>query len=177
MRSPPDGTACLPSHRTCLLSAGILARVTSPSLVYLQPLLERLNRPAAAASVHGQRAESLWRFNHKAVLVLLGEPADGADDFVDQRPKLHGLGQNSNFPASILERSSTWLMRPSRRVPGSNAMHALKRLLCLFSAEPGCVSDHHFGESNDDVERVRSSWLALDTNCDFMFDCPAQRDS
>jgi hypothetical protein len=57
---------------------------------------------------------SLWRFNHKAVLVLLGESANGADNFVDQRPKLHGLGQNSNFSPSILERSSNWLMRPNR---------------------------------------------------------------
>ena len=62
-------------------------------------------------------------------------------------------------------------------VDEAERVHALQRLLCLFSSELGCVSDHHFGESNDDVERVRSSWLALDTNCDFMFDCPAQRDS
>jgi hypothetical protein len=65
-----------------LLNADILARVTSPSLVNLK-VEQDLPQPHLSTF---QRAESLWRFNHKAVLVLLDDPADGADDFVDQSP-------------------------------------------------------------------------------------------
>jgi hypothetical protein len=75
-----------------ILVAGILARVTSPSLVNLQALLERLNRTCRSRIGPWSACREPLALQHKAVLVLLGESADGADDFVDQRPKLHGRG-------------------------------------------------------------------------------------
>ena len=82
-----------------------------------------------------------------------GDPAEADDS-----------GLSSSLPASILERSSTWLMRPSRWVParctrcsGSAAFSVPNRaaLVTIISVSPMMA-----------LSGVRSSWLMLDTNCD-----------
>jgi hypothetical protein len=83
-------------------------------------------------------------------------------------------GLSSSFPASILERSSTWLMRPRRWVParftrcsGSCAFSVPKRaaLLTIISVSPMMA-----------LRGVRSSWLIADTNCDlFSLACCSRR--
>ena len=60
-------------------------------------------------------------------------------------------GLSSSFPASILARSSTWLMRPSRWVPA--AIHSAAAVPRLLRAETRRVSTHHLGEPDDGVER------------------------
>ena len=60
-------------------------------------------------------------------------------------------GLSSSLPASILERSSTSLMSPSRWVPARCTRP--QRLLRLFRAEPHGIGDHHFGEPDDGIER------------------------
>ena len=73
-------------------------------------------------------------------------------------------GLSSSLPASILERSSTWLMRPSRWLPaactrrsGSCAFSVPKRaaLVTIISVSPMMA-----------LSGVRSSWLMLARNCD-----------
>ena len=64
--------------------------------------------------VCGQRSEVLLGFHHEAVLVLLGELSRCADHLIDQPGQVDWFRVSSSFPASILERSNTSLMSPSR---------------------------------------------------------------
>ena len=65
---------------------------TSPCLVNLQALLNRLSRICRSRMGSTvQRAEVLLRLDDEAVLVLLGELARGADHLVDQRRQVHGF--------------------------------------------------------------------------------------
>ena len=76
-------------------------------------------------------------------------------------------GLSSSLPASIFERSSTWLMRPSRCVParftrcsGSWAFSVPKRaaFVTIISVSPMMA-----------LSGVRSSWLMLERNCDLFW--------
>ncbi len=65
--------------------------------------------------------------------------------------KVHRLRASSSLPASILERSSTWLMRPSRWVPAPWTRRSGSYR--FFRAEARRVADHHLGQPDDRVER------------------------
>ena len=144
----------------------LLARsLTSPSFVNLQALLRRFEQNLPQPhGVHGDGAEILLSVDDKAVLVLLGELACGADDLVDQRSELHRLRIELELAGLYLGEIEHLVDQAEQMDPG--AMHALQRLGGLLSTETGRVGHHHLGQPNDGVERVRSSWLMLVTNCD-----------
>src|SRR5262249_49135619 len=140
MPMPVSATA---SSIHCRPSAILRARsATSPSLVNLQALLRRLNRICRSrigSTVSAPRlscASTTKRFLFCSAswrAVPTTSSISGASWIVS--------GLSSSLPASILERSSTSLIRPSRWVPG------------LFGAEALRVADHHLGEPDDGVER------------------------
>src|SRR6516165_9018861 len=147
-------------------STTLLTRsLTSPCLVNLQALLNRLSRICRSrmgSTVNCPRfswASRTSRFlfcSASCRAVPMTSSRSGA--------KFTVSGLSSSLPASILERSSTWLMRPSRWVParwtrrsGSSAFSVPKRgaLLTIISVSPMMA-----------LSGVRSSWLMLATNCD-----------
>src|SRR6516165_6706687 len=101
--------------------------------------------------VDGQYAEVPLGVNDEAVLVLLGKLSRGADDLIDQRCELHGLW--IEFELSGLDlRQIEHLVDEAKKV-SAGAVHALQRLLRLFSTEARRVFDHHFGQPDDGIER------------------------
>src|SRR5262245_47658834 len=141
------------------------ASLTSPALVNLQALLRRLSRICRSrmgSTVSAPRfswASTTRRFlfcSASCPAVPMTSLISGASCTV--------CGLSSSFPASIFDRSSTWLIRPRRWVParftrcsGSCAFSVPKRaaLVTNMSVSPMMA-----------FSGVRSSWLTLETNCD-----------
>src|SRR5499425_1745871 len=141
------------------------ASLTSPALVNLQALLRRLRsicRSRMGSTVNAPRfswASTTRRFlfcSASCPAVPMTSLISGASCTV--------CGLSSSFPASIFERSRTWLMSPRRCVParftrcsGSCAFSVPKRaaFLTIISVSPMMA-----------LSGVRSSWLTLETNCD-----------
>src|SRR6516164_4967886 len=125
---------------------------TSPSFVNLQALLSRLSRICRSrmgSTVNAPRfswASTTRRFlfcSASCPAVPMTSLTSGASCTV--------CGLSSSFPASIFDRSSTWLMSPEQVSTG--AVHALQRFLRLFRAEAYRVFDHHLGQSDDGIKR------------------------
>src|SRR5882724_3438802 len=147
------------------LTTFLTCSVTSPCLVNLQALLNRLSRICRSrmgSTISWPRfawASRTSRFlfcSASCRAVPMTSSSSGA--------KFTVSGLSSSLPASILERSSTWLMRPRRWVParwtrrsGSAAFSVPKRgaLFTIISVSPMMA-----------LSGVRSSWLMLATNCD-----------
>src|SRR5262249_44002849 len=138
---------------------------TSPCVVNLQALLKRLSRicrsrmGSTVSAPNFSSASTTRRFLFCCAswrAVPMTSSISGA--------KFTDSGLSSSLPASIFERSSTWLMRPSRcwpagctRLSGSVAFSVPKRaaLVTIISVKPMMA-----------LSGVRSSWLMLATNCD-----------
>src|SRR5262249_47201948 len=101
--------------------------------------------------VHGEDAQVLVGVDNETVLVLLGKLSGGADDLVDQRCELYGLWVELEL-AGLDLRQVEHLVDEAKEMSPSE-VHALQRLLRLFCAEPRGVRDHHFGQSDDGIER------------------------
>src|SRR6478735_1813265 len=99
---------------------------TSPPLVNLQALLNRLSRICLSRM---ESAVSAPRFSCASTMRWVELELSG----LDLRQVEH-------------------LIDEAKKV-STSAMHALKRLLCLFCAEARRISDQHVGEPNDSVER------------------------
>ena len=120
--------------------------LTSPSLVNLQALLNRLSRICRSRMGSTVRAPRFsWASSNQAVLVLLGKLARGADHLVDQRCELHGLRIELKLAGFDL-RQVEHLIDEAKQV-SSGAVHALQRFLRLFRTEARCVGDHHLGQA------------------------------
>src|SRR5215510_5826008 len=139
--------------------------LTSPCLVNLQALLNRLSRICRSrmgSTVSCPRFSCASRTSRFLFCSASCRAVPMTSSSSGARFTVSGL--SSSLPASILERSSTWLMRPRRWVParwtrrsGSSAFSVPKRgaLLTIISVSPMMA-----------LSGVRSSWLMLATNCD-----------
>src|SRR6516162_3684615 len=147
-------------------SATLYARsLTSPCFVNLQALLNRLSsicRSRMGSTVNAPRFS--WASTTRRFLFCSAScPAVSITSLISGSSRTV-CGLSSSFPASIFDRSSTWLMRPRRWVParltrcsGSCAFSVPKRaaLVTNISVSPMMA-----------LSGVRSSWLMLETNCD-----------
>src|SRR5262245_16150571 len=128
----------LATRRACSL--------TSPSLVNLQALLNRLSsicRSRMGSTVNAPRFS--WASTMRRFLFCSAScPAVPMTSLISG-PSCTVCGLSSSFPASIFDRSSTWLMRPRRCVParftrcsGSCAFSVPKRaaFLTIISVSP-----------------------------------------
>jgi hypothetical protein len=103
-------------------------------------LLERLNRICRSRIGPRSACREPLTFNHKAVFVLLSELADGADDFVDRRPQLHGLGAEFELAGLNLREVGhstcwSWTGQDLRREP----LEVRKATLASVVAKAGAV--------------------------------------
>src|SRR5262249_25296070 len=125
---------------------------TSPSLVNLQALLNRLSnicRSRMGSTVNAPRFS--WASTTRRFLFCSTScPAGPMTSFISGA-MCTGWRVSSSFSAAILERSSTWLMSPSRWVPAR--FTRCQWLLRLFCAEARRVFDHHLGQADDGIER------------------------
>src|SRR5262249_5139394 len=117
--------------------------------------------------VHSQCAEVLLHVNDQAVLVLLGKLSRGADDLIDQRCELHGLCIEFEFSGLDL-RQIEHLVDEAKKVR-AGAVHALQWLLRFLCSEARRVFDHHFGESDDGIERCAQLMAHPGANCDLFW--------
>src|SRR5215469_16125454 len=139
--------------------------LTSPCVVNLQALLNRLSRicrsrmgsTVSAPSFSSASTTRRFLFCSASWRAVPTTSSISGAKFTASR-------LSSSLPASIFERSSTWLMRPRRWVParctrrsGSAAFSVPKRaaLVTIISVKPMIA-----------LSGVRSSWLMLATNCD-----------
>src|SRR5258707_4013245 len=127
-------------------------RVTSPPLVNLQALLNRLSRICRSRMGSTVNAPSFsWASMTRRFLFCSAScPAVPTTSLISGA-SCTVCGLSSSFPASIFDRSSTWLIR-SKQV-STSAVHALQRLLRLFGAKARRVFDQHVGQSDDGIDR------------------------
>src|SRR5262249_45006518 len=91
------------------------ASLTSPALVNLQALLRRLSRicrSRMASTVNAPRFS--WASTTRRFLFCSASCPAGPMTSLISGASCTGCGVGSSFPASIFDRSSTWLMRPRR---------------------------------------------------------------
>ena len=92
-----------------------------------------------------------WASTTRAVLVLLGELARGADHLVDEPRQLDRLGIEVEL-AGLDLREVQHLVDEAEQV-SAGGIHAAQRLHRLLRAEARRVGDHHLGQADDGVER------------------------
>src|SRR5262249_22788100 len=128
--------------------------LTSPSLVNLQALLNRLSsicRSRMGSTINAPRFS--WASTTRRLLVCssdLRPVPRSADDLVNQRSELHGLRIKLELSGLDL-REVEHLVDEAKKV-STSAVHALQRLLRLFRAEARRIGDQHIGEPDDGAE-------------------------
>src|SRR6516225_9876535 len=128
------------------------ASLTSPALVNLHALLRRLSRICRSrmgSTVNVPRFS--WASTMRRFLVLLGELSGGADNLIDKPCQINRLG--IKFELASFDLGEVEHLVDEAKEMSPSAVHALQRLLRLFRAEPRGVRDHHFGQSDDGIER------------------------
>ena len=126
--------------------------VTSPCLVNLQALLNRLSRICRSrigSTISGPRFS--WHFDDEPVLVLLGKLARGADDLLDQRRQAHRFRTELELAGFDLRQVEHLVDEAEQMRAGT--VHAAQRLRRLLGAEARRIGHHHLGEADDGVER------------------------
>src|SRR6516162_4575786 len=118
--------------------------LTSPSLVNLQALLRKLSsicRSRMVSTINAPRFS--WASTTRRFLFCSASCPEVPMTSLISGANCTVCGFSSSFPASIFERSSTWLMRPSRCVParftrcsGSCAFSVPKRAALVTLAVP-----------------------------------------
>src|SRR6201987_4765690 len=141
-----NSTQLRPSITLCTRS------FTSPCVVNLQALLNRLSRiwrsrMGSTVSIPSFSCASTTRLFLFCCASWRAVPTTSSMS----GSKLTDSGLSSSLPASIFERSSTWLMRPSRCWPARCTR--LSGSAGFFLPEPRRVGDHHLGQADNGVER------------------------
>src|SRR5262249_39164522 len=96
-------------------------------------------------------ADVLLRFHDEPVLVLFGKLSGGADDFADQARQIDRLGIELEL-AGFDFREIQNLIDETEQVRAGR-IHTTQRLQRLLRAEARRVADHHFGQTDNSVER------------------------
>src|SRR5215469_7437665 len=136
-------------------------RATSPSFVNLQALLKRLSRICLSRRESAVSGPTSSGASTKAVLVLLGELARGADDFIDKPRQIDPLGIELEL-AGLDLREVENLVDEAQQV-SAGRIHAPQRFQGLFRAEARPIISVRPMMA---LSGVRSSWLMLARNCD-----------
>src|SRR5262249_6197815 len=126
--------------------------LTSPSFVNLQALLNRLSRICRSrmgSTVNVPRFS--WASTMRRFLFFLARWPAGARALFVMGSYCHGWWFELELSRLDL-RQVDHLVDEAKKV-SSSAVHALQRLLRLFCAEARGVFDHHFGQTDDGIER------------------------